>query len=152
MSRKICQNEDRMKLPDEIYEKVVGQSEQGNQSLDSRHYVKALTHFEAALNFLPEPKVDWEAYTWLKASMADAYFHLEDFSNCAACAYDALNGPDAVKNPFIHLRLGQALFEQSQMERAESELLQSYMLAGAEIFSEDSPKYRQYMESKFIIT
>jgi tetratricopeptide (TPR) repeat protein len=141
-----------MELADNIYEEITELSEQGNQALDTQRYVEALTHFEAALALLPEPKTEWDAYTWLKASMADVYFHQNDFSNCSTCAYDALNGADAVDNPFIHLRLGQALFEQSQRERAESELLQAYMLAGLEIFSEDDPKYLAHiLKSKNLV-
>jgi hypothetical protein len=55
-------------------------------------------------------------------------------------------------NPFIHLRLGQSLFEQGDMERAESELLQAYMLAGKDIFSEDDTKYERFISLKYEIS
>jgi hypothetical protein len=38
------------------------------------------------------------------------------------------------------------------MERAESELLQAYMLAGEVIFSEDAPKYKDFLSAKYDIS
>jgi tetratricopeptide (TPR) repeat protein len=140
-----------MELSDELYEKVTNLSDKGNDALDHTNYTLALALFQQGMDLLPEPKIHWEAYTWFKASMADAYFHQSDFENCMEAAFDALNGPDAVGNPFIHLRLGQALFELSQMKRAEDELLRAYMLAGKDIFSEDDPKYLKHISKKFKI-
>jgi len=141
-----------MELSDDIYSKITDFSDQGNDYLDEGNYDKAILAFENALKLLPEPKAQWEAYTWLKASIGDAHFQSNRFSECSESEFDALNGPDAMENPFIHLRLGQALFELGHMERAESELLQAYMLEGKVIFSEDNPKYEKFMSSKYDIS
>jgi tetratricopeptide (TPR) repeat protein len=137
-----------MELTDEIYGQITRISEQGNEYMDERQYFKALQLFEKGLDLLPEPKRNWEAYTWLKASIADTYFHLKQFESCKEAAFDALNGVDALDNPFIYLRLGQSLFELGELDRAESELLKAYMLAGKEIFSEDDSKYEAFLSQR----
>ena len=53
--------------------------------------------------------------------------------------------PDAIGNPFIHLRLGQTQFELGNKDRAADELMRAYMGAGAEIFVGEAPKYLQYL-------
>ena len=53
--------------------------------------------------------------------------------------------PEAIGNPFIHLRLGQAQFELGDKEAAADELMRAYMGAGAEIFAEEAPKYLEYL-------
>lgn len=137
-----------MELSDDIYSKITELSEEGNDLLDNEDYDKAINVFESALQLLPESQSEWEAYTWLKASICDAYFYSNRFNECAEAAFDALNGPDAMENPFIHLRLGQALFELGDTARAEPELLKAYMLSGEDIFSEDSVKYKEFILSK----
>ena len=141
-----------MELSDEVYIKITDLSEQGNDYLEGGEFDNAILAFETALELLPEPQTQWEAYTWLKASIGDGYFHSKRFADCSDAEFDALNGPDAMENPFIHLRLGQSLFELGQTERAESELLQAYMLAGEVIFSEDDPKYKTFLSAKYEIT
>lgn len=141
-----------MELSDDIYSKVMYFSNQGNDYLDNGDYDKAILAFENALKLLPEPQTQWEAYTWLKASIGDAHFQAKRFSECSEAEFDALNGSDAMGNPFIHLRLGQSLFELGDMERAESELLQAYMLAGKDIFSEDDTKYERFISLKYEIS
>jgi hypothetical protein len=53
--------------------------------------------------------------------------------------------PEAIGNPFIHLRLGQTQFELGNKDRAADELMRAYMGAGAEIFAEEAPKYLEFL-------
>ncbi len=56
--------------------------------------------------------------------------------------------PDAIGNPFIHLRLGQCQYELGNEEQAADELARAYMVAGDEIFDTDDPKYLEFIKSK----
>lgn len=132
-----------MELPDKIYTAITDLTDKGNSKLDANNYGDAFNFFFQALSLLPEPKIQWEAYTWLNASLADCCFHLKKFNECLLFSYDALNGPDAIDNPFIHLRLGQATFELNDLNKAKASLLKAYMLAGEMIFAEDDPKYKE---------
>lgn len=55
--------------------------------------------------------------------------------------------PDAIGNPFLHLRLGQALYERGETDRAADELMRAYMGAGDEIFGNDEPKYFVFLKN-----
>jgi hypothetical protein len=59
----------------------------------------------------------------------------------------AMHGPNAIGNPFIHLRLGQSQFEVGNMERAGDELARAYMGDGTEIFSSEDPKYFEFLKT-----
>ena len=54
-----------MELSDELYDRIEELSETGNEAMESEDYAKAISCFQEALDILPEPKEDWEAYLWL---------------------------------------------------------------------------------------
>lgn len=43
-----------------------------NEAMESEDYAKAISCFQEALDILPEPKEDWEAYLWLCRLNGDA--------------------------------------------------------------------------------
>lgn len=63
-----------MELSDELYDRIEELSETGNEAMESEDYTKAISCFQEALDILPEPKEDWEAYLWLAGSIGDAHF------------------------------------------------------------------------------
>lgn len=130
-------------LSDEIYNKVQELSEEGNQLADNEKYMEAIHKFADAYRLLPEPKTDWEASTWLLASIGDMWHSLNDHEKSAAAMYDALNSPGGTENPFIYLRLGESLFELGDKKAAKENLLRAYMLDGKDIFENEDPKYFQ---------
>ena len=56
--------------------------------------------------------------------------------------------PDAIGNPFIHLRLGQCQFELGNPDRSADELMRAYMGGGPEIFGNDDPKYLEFLSTR----
>jgi hypothetical protein len=48
-------------------------------------------------------------------------------------------------NGFVHLRLGEDLFELKQKEKALDHLLRAYMLEGKEIFDGEDEKYFEFL-------
>lgn len=56
--------------------------------------------------------------------------------------------PNAIGNPFLHLRLGQCQFELEALDRAADELMRAYMGGGAEVFQDQEPKYMRFSQSK----
>jgi hypothetical protein len=56
-------------LPDDICEKIHELSEAGNNLCEVNEFSRAVDQWTKALTLLPEPKVEWEAYTWLSASV-----------------------------------------------------------------------------------
>ncbi|HEY9256467.1 hypothetical protein [Chitinophaga sp.] len=135
-------------LPDEVYKQIEVLSEEGNVLADEENYDAALAKFTEALALLPDPKHEWEASTWLNASIGDMLFLKADYAAAANSFFDALNGPDAQAIGFVQLRLGECLYEEKQEEQALEHLLRAYMLEGAEIFAEEDSKYLDFLRAR----
>jgi tetratricopeptide (TPR) repeat protein len=124
-----------MELSSVIYGQLEELSNAGNALFDDENYALAIGKWMEALTLLPEPQSDWEAYTWLSASIGDAYYQLEKFEEARHALFNALNGPDGQSNPFIHYRLGQCNHRLGI--QSIEHLLQAYMLDGEDIFKMD---------------
>jgi tetratricopeptide (TPR) repeat protein len=137
-----------MELPDETYEKICALGEQGNELVEADDLPQALLTFEEAWDLLPEPKIEWEAATWLLAAIGDVQFLLGEFAATKETLSLAMHAPGAIGNPFLHLRLGQAQLELGDIHRAGDELARAYLLEGTRIFANDDPKYLAFIKSK----
>lgn len=137
-----------MELSDEIHEEIVRLSKAGDALAEERRFDEALAKYAAAFELLPAPKEDWEAATWLYVAAGDAHCSKADFAAGRESLSAAMRCPDAVGNPFIHLRLGQCEFELGQLDRAADELMRAYMGAGRKIFDREDPKYLQFLSTR----
>ena len=135
-------------LPGEIYQQIETLSEAGNVLAEEENYDAALAKFSEALQLLPDPKHEWEASTWLYASIGDMQFFKADYTAAMNSFYDALNGPDAAAIGFVQLRLGECLFELKQEDKSLEHLLRAYMLEGAEIFAAEDSRYFDFLKSR----
>src|SRR3546814_11118011 len=81
-------------LPDELYEQIENLSEAGNECSDEDDFEGAIENWRQALALLPEPQQDWEAATWLYASLGDAYYQSADYGMAKDALFTALNCPD----------------------------------------------------------
>lgn len=123
-------------------------AEKGNERMDAEDYLGAVEFFDLAWTMLPEPKTQWPQATWLLASIGDAHVLRGDYETAHAALTTCMHCPEAIGNPFIHLRLGQAQFELGNEPRAADELMRAYMGAGPEIFADEDPKYIEFLASK----
>lgn len=135
------ESDDNPELPDELHQRIVALSERANEAIDSGKPADAIDPLNEALDLLPEPQHDWDAWTWLNATLGDAHFALADYKNAKISLFDALSGPDGSTNPFILLRLGQSLYELGEYAQAHSWLAQAHMLEGDALFAQEPAKY-----------
>jgi tetratricopeptide (TPR) repeat protein len=126
-----------MNLSDKIYARLEELSEAGNDLLDDKNPADAIRKWQSALELLPEPKQDWEAATWLHASIGDAEYQLGNFDAARHSFFDALNAVDGNGNPFVYFRLGQCQVKLGQADDAIDNFLKAYMLDGENIFRSD---------------
>lgn len=124
-------------LENDISEKIDELSEQGNDQIDQGQFLEAIQSWQAALNLLPPPVADWEAFTWLSASIGDAYYQLEKYSDALQALLDAHGSDASNPNPFVLYRIGQCYEKLKDIAKASEYLLQSYMMDGSDIFEED---------------
>ena len=120
----------------------------GDEFAEKDDYPQAIERYWAAWDLLPEPKTDWQASTWILAAVGDANFLGGDFKAGRDNLATAMHCPDAIGNPFLHLRLGQCRFELGDFDRAADELARAFLLKGKEVFKNDDPKYLSFIKSK----
>jgi hypothetical protein len=138
-------------LDDSTYARITEFAQQGDELASQGSYRDAINVYNRGWKLLPEPKSDWSAATWLLAAIADAAY-LGGFLTTARQALDdVMYCPDAIGNPFLHLRRGEVLFDQGELDAAADELVRAYMGAGSEIFEREPAKYLNFLKTRAVI-
>jgi len=137
-------------LTDQQHEKISELCAQGDELAEEEKYEAALKKYRQALTLIPEPVHQHAAATWVVTAIGDMYFHLGDFTQARKAMREAVQCPDGLGNPFVHLRLGQSEFELGDMKRAKDELARAYMGGGEEVFEGDDEKYLQFIKSQLL--
>ena len=135
-------------LSEDIHAEIQRLCAAGDALAQRRQFGEALTSYWAAWDLLPEPKTEWDAATWILGAIGDANFLGGDFAAGRDNLSNAMHCPDAIGNPFLHLRLGQCQFELGTLDRAADELMRAYMGAGADIFKDQDQKYLRFLQSR----
>lgn len=120
----------------------------GDQFAEKRNFADALGCYWKAYDLIPDPKTDWETSTWVLVAIGDSNFLSGDFIAGRDNLQSAMHCPDAVGNPFIHLRLGQCQLELGNEQLAADELARAFMSGGMEIFRGQNPRYLRLLKSR----
>ena len=135
-----------MELPDQLHSQIVTLCTEGDEAAERGDFSIALDSYWAAWDLLPGTKTDWAASTWILTAIGDANFLSGDFQAGRDNLSNAMHCPDAIGNPFIHLRLGQCQFELGNLKRAADELARAYLLEGLALFNDEDPKYIEWIK------
>jgi tetratricopeptide (TPR) repeat protein len=133
-------------LDDETYQQVTAASSEGNGLVEAGDLDGALESYRCAMQLIPEPRHEWEAATWLFVAMGDVLYQQRRYQEARELLNEAMRCPGAIRNPFVHLRLGQVQYELKNPERAKDELARAYMGGGDETFEGEDPKYKLYIK------
>ena len=135
-------------LPDETHDEIARLSAEGDSLAEHEQYAEAIRLYWEAFDLLPAPPERWGAATWLLAAIGDANYLGGDYEAGRDNLSVAMRCPDAIGNPFIHLRLGQCQFELGNLTRAADELARAYMGAGPEVFNAEDGKYFAFLKTR----
>lgn len=135
-------------LDDKTHDTIKELCAEGDHHAEDGDYALALKLYWKAWDLLPEPQTDWEAATWILAAIGDASFLGGDFEAGRESFSNAMHCPNAIGNPFLHLRLGQCQFELGNLYRAADELTRALMGGGEEFLQDDDPKYWEFLKTK----
>lgn len=137
-----------LELANSVHEDIKRLCTRGDELAGSDRHEEAIVEYNKAWKLVPKPKNDWEAATWILAAIADSCFHLGKNKSARQALEYAMTCPGGVGNPFLHLRLGQVLFEQAEEEAAADELMRAFMGGGSEVFSKEDPKYLEFLKGR----
>lgn len=135
-------------LDDQRYEQIKKHCSVGDRLAESKLYDAAIGEYNKAWEFIPEPKNYWSASTWVLTAIGDAAFLGGYLASAREALQYAMTCPDAVGNPFLHLRLGEVLHDLANPDAAADELMRAYMAGGDEIFAAEDPRYRQFLATR----
>jgi tetratricopeptide (TPR) repeat protein len=136
-------------LPEATYREIKELCRQGDDLLKRGQLDEALQRYASALQLLPGPTPnEWQAATWIYVAIGDVHLRAMNHDKALSCYIQAVQCPEGLGNPYIHLRLGQCHFELENLDKAADELTRAYMGAGLQIFMEDDPKYLTFLETK----
>ena len=121
-------------LPDDVYAEITRLSREGDEAAVAGRFDDAIVKYESAYALVPESKWDWDASTWILIAIADAHFHAGRFVECSAPLQEVMHCPDAIGNPFVHLRRGQVFYELGDKESAADELARAFLSEGRGMF------------------
>ena len=130
-----------LRMDPETYERIVALYAEGEGHAQAGRPGSALDRYAEAWALIPDPKERWKLSTSVISAIADCWFLAGKYDEVLRALEFGMNCPDAVGNPFLHLRLGQALLEQGQDDRAAEELMRAYEAHGEVIFAHQDPKY-----------
>jgi tetratricopeptide (TPR) repeat protein len=130
------------------YEGIVAFYEEGEKLMQEGRIGSALGKYADAWALIPDPKERWTISTSVISAIADCWFLAGRYEEVLRALEFGMNCPDAVGNPFLHLRLGQALLEEGQNRRAEEELMRAYEAHGEAIFEHQDPKYLAFLAAR----
>ena len=122
--------------------------DEGDVLIEMGELQDAFKNFSEALSLVPEPKEKYSATAGILAGMGDVHFHAKSYAQGKEVLSDAMHCVGAIGSPFLHLRLGQCQFELGNVDRAADELARAYMGAGLEIFSQEDPKYLEFLKTR----
>jgi hypothetical protein len=134
-------------LPEGILAEIDALCTEADALAKQGRFPEALGRYWAAYDLVPEPKTAWHATTWILVAIGDTNFIAGDYEAGRDNLGMAMHCPDAIGNPFIHLRLGQCQLELGNENRAADELARAYMGGGAEILDHEDPKYFAFVKS-----
>ncbi|VVE50827.1 hypothetical protein PCO31110_04736 [Pandoraea communis] len=138
----------KLELDVSTHEEIKALCAKGDRLAEAKSYEAAIAEYNKAWSLVPDPKNEWQASTWILAAIADACF-LAGYKTSAREALEfAMTCPEAVGNPFLHLRLGQVLLDDGEEDVAANELMRAYMGGGEEIFASEDARYLDFVNTK----
>ena len=130
-----------MTLDPSLVKKIKTLCAEGYRLYDQHDYKEALRLFYKAWMAVPKPQTEHVEAGWVLTAIGDCYFRTQQWDQGRESLTSALQCPKMDGNPFIHLRLGQCLYEMERTESAREHLEIAYMNGGSKLFQNEAPKF-----------
>jgi tetratricopeptide (TPR) repeat protein len=137
----------KTRLPKKLHEAITRLCKEGDDLAKKGADQAAYDKYNEAWNLVPEEKANWEASTWILGAVGELQFRHEKSDKALNSFLRAVQCPDGLGNPYIHLRIGQIQYELGNMKGAGDNLTRAYMGAGEDIFDNEDPKYLAYLHT-----
>ena len=141
-------SDSEVRMDQATHDRIVALYREGEELVQKGLIGSALEKYAEGWSLIPEPRHGWKISTPLISAIADCWFLAGKHDEVVRALEFGMNCPDAVGNPFLHLRFGQALLEQGQEDRAADELMVAYEAHGEKIFAQEDSKYLEFLVAR----
>ena len=124
-----------------LADKVKSLCQLGYSEYDKNNYKLAIRHFFEAWNLLPKPQSQWIEAGWVLTALGDSYFKAENYNSAIEALKSALHCPNTDTNPFVHMRLGQCLYQQQLLTEAKLYLQDCLNHGGNDLLAKEPSCY-----------
>ena len=138
----------RKSLPKKVHAAITRLCEEGDELAKEGNDAAAYTKYSEAWELLPADKEKWEASTWVLGAVGELQFRNRKFDKALNSYLRAVQCPNGLGNPYIHLRIGQAQYELGNLEGAADNLARAYLGGGPEMFQGGDPKYFAFLKTR----
>ena len=97
---------------------------------------------------IPEPRHEHEISLSAYTALGEGFFFAGYYKKALRAYKQALKAPGGAENPLLHLRMGQAFFEDGDPERAADSLTRAYALDGRAVFRGEDKKYLAFLATR----
>jgi tetratricopeptide (TPR) repeat protein len=134
-------------LTNEIHNQIIKISEEANSFFEKKDYRVAIEKYKEALNLLPNPKYEWDSFSWLHNNIGNSYIELCEWELAFNHLHNSLLTPQGMQDSLIWFYAAKALFEMNIIEKSETYFVRSYTL-DSEIFQGENIKYKNLALNK----
>jgi len=135
------------RLTRKAHDAITQLSKEGDELAALGNDQAAYDKYSEAWDLVPEDKANWEASTWLLGAIGELQFRRGSFEKALNTYLRAVQCPNGLGNPYIHLRIGQCQLELGNTNGASDNLTRAYMGAGEEIFEKEDAKYLAHLRT-----
>lgn len=119
---------------------------------DENRYAESEPLLVQALELIPDPKAVSGLSLQIYGALGDDYWSQGRFAQAETALRMAQQCSDGLENPFIWMRLGQALYDQhGPTDQAVDALLSAYMLDRERVFETEDPKYLAVLQQRGLV-
>ena len=131
-----------------LLKKIEAKLNRGDELLDRDEFRKAWEAYSAAVSLISEPRYEHEISLMAYTALGESYFFAGWHKKALRAFKEAMKAPGGVENPLLHLRMGQAYFEDGNLDHAADSLTRAYALDGRKVFRGEDKKYLAFLASR----
>lgn len=129
-----------------MHEEIEELCDLGVDLAEAGGFAQALEAYESAWGLLPHPAEAQEGSAWILGNIGYTRFLQGDYAQGRDDLTRALTFPGGSANAFLHLRLGQCLYELDDLRRAREQFRLAFDIEGEAVFVDEDPKYRALLD------
>lgn len=107
-------------LSDNIYELITQLIDEGKEHCENDEYQSSTDKYKKAIRLLPNPRYEWEAFSWLTSSIGLNYMKLENWEDSFKFLNYSLLTSTETNDPLIWFSAGKALHKMNRQDESKN--------------------------------